>query len=121
MLRNLQPASGNDIAGWSGRCWGTYQADKEIISIDQIVAAGGPREPQAALSRKDFIVAFVYLLELGQMPDPDLLRLHREYRDKVIEYWFHIAGGRSRITTNVGPRISEGDLGPTGWQGSALH
>ena len=41
------------------------------------------------------------------MPEPDLLRLHRDYRDKVIEYWFHITGGRSRITTNVGPRITQ--------------
>lgn len=121
MLRNLEPAPGNDSAGWSGRCWGTYQADKELISIDQIVAAEGQREPPAALSRKDFNVGFVYLLETGQTPDPDVLRLHRDCRDKVIEYWSHITGGRSRITTNVAPRIGEGGLGPTGRRDSALH
>ena len=39
-----------------------------------------------------FNAAFVYLLEPGQMPDLDLLRLHSEYRDKVLEHWFHFIG-----------------------------
>ncbi len=80
---------------------GVYTGDKEIISIEQIIAAEGPREPSAAESQKDFNAGFVYLLELGQTPSPDLLALHAEYRDKVQEHWFHITGGRSLITTNV--------------------
>ena len=107
VLRNLEPAPGNDSAGWSERYLGTYRADKEIVAIDQVIAAEGPREPLAATAQKEFNAGFVYLLESGQMPDPELLRLHRDYRDKVIEYWFHITGGRSRITTNVGPRITQ--------------
>ena len=98
LMRNLQPAPGNDSAGWSGSYRGTHHADKEIVAIDQIIAAEGPRGPSAATAQKDFNTGFVYLLEPGQMPDPDLLGLHRDYRDKVIEYWFHITGGRSRIT-----------------------
>ena len=107
VLRNLEPVPGNNNPRGSGYYWGTFRADKEMISIDQIVAAMGPREPSVARSRKEFNTGFVYLLEPGQKPDPDLLRLHRDYRDKVIEYWFHITGGRSRITTRVGPRITQ--------------
>ena len=107
VLRNLEPAPGNDSAGWSGMYLGTYRADKEIVAIDQVIAAEGPREPSAATAQKDFNAGFVYLLEPGRKPEPELLRLHRDYRDAVIEYWFHITGGRSRITTRVGPRITQ--------------
>ena len=94
LLRNLQPVSEGDP-------WGPHTGDKEIITIEQIVAAEGPRIPSAAEAQKDFNAGFVYLLEPGQTPDPDLLRLHAEYRDKVIEHWSHVTGGRSRITTAV--------------------
>ena len=80
---------------------GVYTGDKEIISIEQIIAAEGPREPSAAESQKDFNAGFVYLLEPGQTPSPDLLDLHAKYLKTVKEYWSHITGGRSHITTQV--------------------
>ena len=101
ILRNLQPVYGNDQAGWSGQYWGTYHADKEVVSIDQVIAAEGPRVPSAAGARRDFNAGFVYMLEPSQTPDPEMLRLHREYRDKVIEHWSDITGGRSRITATL--------------------
>ena len=101
VLRNLEPAPGNDNPRPSGYYRGTFYADKEIISIDQIVAAEGPREPPAARSRKEFNTGFVYLLEPGQTPAPEPLQLHKDYIDRVIEYWSHVTGGRSRITVAV--------------------
>ena len=80
---------------------GVFTGDKEIISIDQIIAAEGPREPSVAESQKGFNAGFVYLLEPGQTPSPDLLDLHAEYRDRVQEHWFHTTGRRSYITTNI--------------------
>ena len=94
ILRNLQPVNEDDR-------WGPHTGDQEIVSIEQVVAAEGPREPPAAAAQKTFNAAFVYLLEPGQTPDADLLRLHAEYRDKVIEHWAHVTGGRSEITTTV--------------------
>ena len=76
----------------------TYTGEKEIVSIDQIVAAEGPRVPGLAHSQKVFNAGFVYLLEPGQTPSGDLLGLHAKYPDKVLEYWSHITGGRSQIT-----------------------
>ena len=94
ILRNLQPVNGGDRRG-------PHTGDKEIVSIDQIVAAEGPRIPSAEHVQKDFNAAFVYLLEPERTPDADMLRLHAEYRDKVIEHWLHVTGGRSRMTTTV--------------------
>ena len=101
VLRNLEPVAGNDSPRWSGQYRGTFHADKEIISIDQIVAAMGPREPPAARSRKEFNTGFVYLLEPGQAATPELLQLHKVYIDRVVEYWSHITGGRSRLSTTI--------------------
>ena len=100
ILRNLQAVSGGtggDIL-WEG---GVYTGEKEIISIDQIIAAEGPREPSAAESQKDFNAGFVYLVQPGQTPSGDLLDLHASYSDMVKEHWSHITGGRSHITTHV--------------------
>ena len=100
ILRNLQVVAG----GTGGDIWwegGVYTGEREVISINQIIAAEGPREPSAAESQKDFNAGFVYLVWPGQTPSPDLLDLHAEYRNKVQEHWFHITGGRSLITTNV--------------------
>ena len=81
----------------------THTGEKEIVTIDQIVAAEGPRVPGTSHSQKVFNAGFVYLLEPGQTPSGDLLDLHARYRDKAIEYWSHITGGRSQITTTVPP------------------
>ena len=102
VLRNLEPVPGNDNPRGSGHYAGTFHADKELISIAQIVAAEGPREPPAARSRKEFNTGFVYLLEPGQTPTPELLQLHKDYIDGVVEYWSHVTGGRSRVTTECG-------------------
>ena len=81
----------------------THTGEKEIVTIDQIVAAEGPRVPGTSHSQKVFNAGFVYLLEPGQTPSGDLLDLHARYRDKAVEYWSHVTGGRSQITTTVPP------------------
>ena len=91
ILRNLQSVPGTD----------RYTGRKEIVSIDQVLAVEGPREPPAALAQKVFNVGFIYLPEPGQAPDADMVRLHAEFRDKVIEHWSHVTGRRSRITTTI--------------------
>ena len=78
---------------------GEYTADKEFVSIRQVVAVEGPRTPDVTRSQKDFNTGFVYLTAPGQAPSPDLLEWHAALAEKVPEYWFHITGGRSRMTT----------------------
>ena len=93
ILRNLQEAGG----GWRG----PHTGDKEVVTIEQIVAALGPRDPPAASSQKVFNAGFVYLVEPGRTPDANLLRTHAEWRDRAVEHWRHITGERSQLTTMV--------------------
>ena len=102
ILKNLQVNNDSNV--------GTDTGEKEIFSVDQIVAnedhvvPWGPEGPGTAHSQKVFNAGFVYLLEPGQIPS-DLLALHERHKDRVPGYWSHITGGRSRITTVV-PRIA---------------
>ena len=98
ILRNLQEAGG----GWSG----PHTGEKEVISIEQIIAAEGPRDPPAARSQKTFNAGFVYLTLPGEPPNPDLLELHALFVDGAVAYWRHVTGGRGSLTTEL--VLSEG-------------
>ena len=74
------------------------------MTIEQIVAAMGPRDPPAARSQKVFNFGFVYLLEPGQEPGQDHLRFHALLLDGALEHWARITGGRSRLTTELPSR-----------------
>ena len=93
ILRNLQEAVGD----WRG----PHTGEKEIVTMDQVLAAMGPRDPPAARSQTLFNIGFVYLLEPGQTPDPEQLAFHAEFRDRTVEHWRHITNGRSQMTTAV--------------------
>ena len=95
VLRNLRPVSG-DVP------WGPHTGEKEMVTIEQVMAAEGRRRPPPARAQKNFNAGFVYLVAPGRTPSDDLLRLHTKYRDKVVEHWNHVTGGRSRMTTSVG-------------------
>ena len=93
ILWNLQEAGG----GWRG----PHTGEKEVISIEQIIAAEGPRDPPAARSQKAFNAGFVYLTLPGEPPDPDLLELHALFVDGAVDYWRHVTGGRGQLTTEL--------------------
>ena len=93
ILRNLRETG----AGWLG----PHTGEKETVTMDQILAALGPRDPPAARSQKVFNIGFVYLLEPGQQPDQDDLRFHALLLDEWPEYWARITGGRSRFTIEL--------------------
>ena len=96
ILRNLQTLPGQDPF------WGLHTAEKEIVTIAQIITAEGPRVPSQINAQRTHNVGFVYLLEPGKMPSPDLFSLHAKYRERAIQFWFHVTGGRSEIRTSVG-------------------
>ena len=92
ILRNLRRTGGGSRA---------YTGEKEIVTMEQILAALGPRDPPAARSQKVFNIGFVYLLEPGQEPDQEQLRFHALFLDGALEHWARITGGRSRLTTEL--------------------
>lgn len=99
ILRNAERVSGEH---------NTYTGTKEVVTVDQIVAAEGQRLPAFGEAQTAFNLAFVYLLEPGTKADPDLLTLHQAFRDEFVAYWAHVTGGRSEVTTLVpSPRKSQ--------------
>ena len=89
-----------------GEEWdGPYTAEKkEIVTMEQIVAAIGPRNPPPERAPKVFNIGFVYFLLPGQEPDPELLREHVRYRDRALEHWRHVTGGRGQLSTEIPAR-----------------
>ncbi len=94
ILRDLQ-----QIANRSG----PYTGTKEVITVEQVIAAIGARNPPAERARGTFNMGFVYLLWPGEKLDPELLREHADYRDRVLDHWHHITGGRGRLTSTLPP------------------
>ena len=93
ILRNLEQLTANRK--------GPYAGEKETITIEQVIAANGPRNPPSEEARKVFNVGFVYFLMPGEKLDPELLREHGNYRDRALDHWRHITGGRGRLTTEL--------------------
>ena len=87
----------------AGERWdGPYTAEKkEIVTMEQVLAAIGPRNPPPERAPKVFNIGFVYFLLPGQEPDPELLRELVRYRDRALEHWRHITGGRGQLSNEI--------------------
>ena len=94
ILRDLQPVAGRS---------GAYTGTKEVITVEQVIASIGARNPPAKRARKAFNTGFVYFLLPGETIDPELLREHADYRDRVVDHWHHITGGRGQLTSTLPP------------------
>ena len=86
---------------------GVYTGDRETVSIEQVLAAEGPRRPGAGESQRDFNLGFVYRVEPGQAPSGDLLDAHANLVTEFTENWSRITGGRSRLLTPLSDGTSE--------------
>ena len=72
---------------------------KREVSLSQLTAVHGPRNPSAALAQKTFRVLFVLVSEAGKEPtDEDVAKMN-EWR-ALFERTFSLAtGGRGRVET----------------------
>jgi hypothetical protein len=80
---------------------GPYTGEKEFVTIEQIISAIGPRTPPPDRAPKAFNMGFVYFLLPGQTPDPVLLREHASYRERALDHWNHVTGGRGQLTSEI--------------------
>jgi hypothetical protein len=94
ILRNLQ-RTGQDAQGRP-----IYRGDKTVITVNDIIAAMGPRVPAVDASQKAFNTAIVVITEPGRQPTEVLLNNARNIGQKYIEWWSKTTGGRSTMTTN---------------------
>jgi hypothetical protein len=94
ILRNLKPV-GHDSNGHP-----IFKADRTKITIQDVIAAEGPRLPDVNHSQKEFNTGMVVVVEHGKMPSPELIERTNGIRDRWMDYWTTTTGHRSTMATN---------------------
>ena len=94
LLRNLSP-QGKDANGHT-----IYKADRTKITINDVIAAEGPRIPDVDHAQKHFNTGMVIVLQHGHKLAPQLLERVEGIRLRWMDYWETTTGHRSDMTTN---------------------
>jgi hypothetical protein len=71
------------------------------VTIDQIIAAEGPRVPDFAGAQKTINVAFALLGKKGQPPSTASIKRVGRYRNRLASYFREQTGGEARIKTSL--------------------
>jgi hypothetical protein len=95
ILRNLVPA-GRDANGHP-----IFKADRTKVTIQDVIAAEGPRLPDVDHSQRRFNTGMVVVVQHGMKPSAELVERTEGIRKQWIEY-FSIATGR-RATMTASP------------------
>jgi hypothetical protein len=93
ILRNLKRTGASDAEGHP-----IYTADKTVITIQDVIAAMGPRSPDFDHSQKKFNTAIVVMTMHGKQPSPELISHANDIAQHWIAYWSKVTGGRSTVT-----------------------
>ena len=96
ILRNLQRTNGFDANGHP-----IFTGKKTVITIDNVIAAMGPRVPDYEHSQKAFNTAVVVITMPGRAPAPALLANANGIARHWIAYWAKTTGGRSVMTVQA--------------------
>ena len=92
ILRNLV-AAGRDANGHP-----IFKADRVKVTIQDVIAAEGPRLPDTEKSQKQFNTGIVVIVEHGQKPSKELIERANGIRERWIDYWSVTTGRRSTMT-----------------------
>ena len=95
MLRNLQRTGQTDAEGRP-----IYRGEKVTITINDVIAAMGPRMPAYDVAQKQFNTGIVVITESGKKPTPELITHANNIAQKWVEYWSKTTGGRATMTVN---------------------
>jgi hypothetical protein len=94
ILKNLLPA-GKDANGHP-----MFKADRTKVTIQDVIAAEGPRLPDVDHSPTKFNTGIVVVVEHGRAPSPELLERANGIRMRWMDYWETTTGHRASMTTN---------------------
>jgi hypothetical protein len=75
------------------------QGQRQDVSINQIIAAEGPRVPDSTQSQKVIQVAFALLGRQGEPPSLTSVKKVNQYRNRLSTYFREQTAGRGRIAT----------------------
>ena len=92
ILRNLKPA-GKDANGHP-----IFKADRIKVTIQDVIAAEGPREPGVDKSQRKFNTGMVMVVEHGKKPSAELLERTEGIRKQWLAYWPITTGRRASMT-----------------------
>jgi hypothetical protein len=95
ILRNLKRTGKQDANGhpiWTG--------DKTVVTIQDVIAAMGPREPDFDHSQKKFNTAIVVMTMPGEQPTQKLIDGASAIARHWIAFWTKTTGGRSVMTVS---------------------
>jgi len=95
ILRNLQPTGQSDADGHP-----IFRGEKTVITIENVIAAMGPRVPDFDHAQKAFNTAIVVMTMPGRQPTKELITAANNISDRWITYWSKTTGGRSTMTVN---------------------
>jgi len=94
ILKNLvragQDANGNP----------TFKVERARVTIQDVIAAEGPRLPDADHSQRKFNTGIVVVVERGQTPSRELMEQANGIRQQWIEFWQTTTGHRASMTAN---------------------
>ena len=94
ILRNLEPA-GRDKFDRP-----IFKANRTKVTIDDVIAAEGPRKPEVVRAQKRFNTGIVAIVEHGQTPSQALIERANGIREQWIDYFATTTGHRASTTTN---------------------
>lgn len=94
LLKNLAPA-GKDANGRA-----IFKAERTKVTIQDVIAAEGPRLPDADHSQRKFNTGIVVLVEHGHSPSRELLERATCIAKQWTYFWQTATGHRASMTTN---------------------
>jgi len=95
ILRNLTPA-GRDAGGHP-----IVKADRTKVTIEDVIAAEGPRQPDVDHAQKRFNTGMVVMVEHGKTPSRELIERTSGIRAAWIDYFATVTGHRASMTATV--------------------
>ena len=94
ILNNLV-RSGKDSNGHA-----VFRADRTKLTVQDVIAAQGPRSPDVDHSQREFNTGFVVMVEHGRSPSRKLLERANGIRSQWIEYWRIATGRRAEMSAS---------------------
>jgi hypothetical protein len=95
LLRNLAPV-GKDANGHR-----IFKADRIKVTIQDVIAAEGPRKPDVDHSQRKFNTGMVMVVEHSAKPSPELIERTKAIGERWIDYFETTTGHRASMTTTV--------------------
>jgi hypothetical protein len=77
-----------------------FRAERTKVTIQDVIAAEGPRLPEVDHSQRKFNIGIVVVVAHGQSPSHELIERANGIRQQWIEYWETTTGRRASMTTN---------------------